>query len=258
MNLPGPEIRHPRVLIFDLETSPNIAYTWGKYDQDVIEFIQERMIISMAWKFLGEKKVQSISIPDFYGYKKQVVLKNRKLIQKIHKLFMMADVLVAQNGDNFDVKMANSEFVQYGLKPPPNHKTVDTLKIAKKKFRFNSNKLDHMAKRLGIGGKVETGGFKLWEGCLAGNKSAWAKMIRYNKRDVAILEKLYIKFAPWAGQHPNMNAFDFKRGCVVCKSTSVRKNGFTITVNGKRQRYQCRDCGKWMCGELKNGGFEYK
>ena len=170
----------PKILFIDIETSPNIAYVWGKYEQNTLgDYLQERMIISVAWKWLGKSKVESMCIPDFYGYKKSPT-KNKKLIEKLHSLFCAADIIVAQNGDNFDTKMANTEFIQYGLTPPPPYKTVDTLKIARSKFRFNSNKLDDLGNRLGLGRKIHTGGFNLWVDCLRGKKEAWDKMVKYN------------------------------------------------------------------------------
>lgn len=246
----------PKVLIFDLETSPNIAYIWGKYEQDALgDFIKERMIISIAWKFLGEKTVHARSITDYYGYKKNPS-KNKKLIEKIHALFCDADILVAQNGDNFDIKMANAEFVQYGMTPPPPHKTVDTVKVARKMFRFNSNKLDDIGERLGFGRKLKTGGFELWKKCMDGNKSAWARMVKYNKRDVEILEKIYLRFRPWIHAHPNMNVLDLGAGCTVCKSNKIQSRGTSICRLGYRKRYQCQNCGKWSRGPFIKTGLQ--
>lgn len=33
-----------KILLFDIETSPNLSYTWEKYQQDVIAFEKEREI----------------------------------------------------------------------------------------------------------------------------------------------------------------------------------------------------------------------
>jgi len=244
----------PKVLLFDLETSPNIAYVWGKYEQNVIgDFLKERMIISVAWKWLNEKTVHASSIPDYYGYKPNPT-KNKKLIEKIHSLFMSADILVGQNGDNFDIKRANAAFIEHGLMPPHPHKTIDTLKVARAKFDFNSNKLDDLGAKLGLGRKLKTGGFDLWKGCLDGDKASWAKMVEYNKQDVVLLEKIYLKFRPWIKNHPNMNVFDASNGCSSCKSTKLRRRGFSMTKKGRRQQYQCLSCGAWMTGEFTKAG----
>lgn len=245
----------PKILIFDIETSPNVAYIWNKYEQDALgDFIHERKIISVAWKWFGKAKVESMSIPEFYGYRNPE-LKNKKLIEKLHSLFCSADVLVAQNGDSFDIKMANAEFVQYGMKPVPKLKTVDTLKVARNKFRFNSNKLDDLGKRLGLGRKMKTGGFQLWVDCLRGSKKAWDKMVKYNKQDVVLLEKIYIKLRPWMTNHPNMNVFDGAQGCPVCRSNKIQARGYGMTVHGRRRRYQCQNCGHWCRGKYETAGL---
>jgi RNase_H superfamily len=248
----------PKVLFIDIETSPNIAYVWEKYEQDVLgDFIKERMIISFAWKWAGSPKVEARAIPDYYGYKANPS-NNKKLIEFLHSLFSAADIIVAQNGDAFDIKMANAEFIQYGLTPPPPYKTVDTLKVARAKFRFNSNKLDDLGKRLGIGRKIHTGGFGLWVGCIQGKKKSWDKMVKYNKQDVVLLEKIYLKLRPWMTNHPNMNVFDGIPACTVCKSTRLTRQGWCMTTMGRRRQYQCQNCGKWSTGKLEKSGLELR
>jgi hypothetical protein len=176
----------------------------------------------------------------------------------LHSLFSAADILVAQNGDNFDIKMANAEFIQYGLKPTPPHKTVDTLKVARAKFRFNSNKLDDLGARLGLGRKVKTGGFDLWLGCLRGQKAAWNRMREYNKKDVILLEKIYMKLKPWMTNHPNVNALDGVDACPVCGSTDIQRRGWHMTLAGRKQRFQCQKCGKWALGSFASAGLSIK
>jgi DNA polymerase elongation subunit (family B) len=234
------------------------VYIWGKYEENALgDFIQERMIISMAWKWLGEKKVYSMSLPDSRGYRKDPK-NNRKLIEKLHTLFSAADIIVGQNSDNFDIKMANAEFLQYGLTPPSPYKTFDTLKVARAKFRFNSNKLDDLGKRLGLGRKVKTGGFDLWLGCLNGDKKAWAKMVKYNKQDVILLEKIYLKLRPWSTNHPNVNVFDEVDACPVCSGTRLQRRGWAIVGMNKRRKFQCQDCGKWSQGVLVKAGLNLR
>lgn len=250
----------PKVLLFDIETSPNFAKIWAKYEQNAVgDFIQERMIICVAWKWLGSNKVESMALPNFYGYKKYVdknyvrKIDNIKLIYKLHKLMSEADIIIAQNGDNFDVKMANAEFIEYGLDPPPPYKTIDTLKVARNKFKFNSNKLDDIGARLGLGRKMHTGGVSLWEGCLRGEKQAWDHMIKYNIQDVILLEKIYLKFRPWMTTHPNMNAFNNSvEACPVCMSSNLIKKGWQLSPTGKWQRYKCMDCGHCAKGNYES------
>src|SRR3990167_5663814 len=105
-----------RVLLFDIETSPNLAYVWAKWQQDVIEYKKEKELLCFAFKWLGEKRVKSFSLRD---------LSQKELVRKLHSLFDAADILVAHNGDNFDIKAANSFFLHEGFTPPSPYKTFD-------------------------------------------------------------------------------------------------------------------------------------
>lgn len=245
----GDKKKEVKILFFDVETSPNLSWIWGHYEQNAIKHKQKRKIIAVSWKWHKKKMVHSMCIPDFYGYHNGIK-NNERLIRKLHSLFCSADVLVGQNSDNFDIKMANAEFIKFGLNPPPPYKTIDTLKIAKRNFRFNSNKLDDLGDELGVGRKLKHTGFDMWEDCMAGKKDAWDLMIKYNKQDVVLLEKVYLKFRAWVKNHPNMNAFDARPLCTTCRSNAIMRRGWVFSKAGNRQRYQCQDCGNWMTGKL--------
>lgn len=237
-----------RVLLYDIESSPNLSWIWGKYEQNALgDFVKERQVISIAWKWLGEKETHVLALPSFRGYKKDPE-NNRELILRIHELFSRADVVVGHNVDQFDDKMVNAEFVVHNLKPPPPHKSVDTLKVARRYFRFNSNKLNDLGKRLKLGEKHETGGFSLWVGCMRGDPKSWATMMLYNQKDVVLLEKIYLRLRPWMTNHPDVNALDNHIGCPLCKGVNMSRRGWSISGGGRRRRYQCRDCGKWAKG----------
>jgi len=239
----------PRVLLYDLETSPIIGYTWGTWETDVIKIIQQRQIISFAWKWLGESKVNCLALPDFPGYiedKKN----NRPLIMALHKLFSQADIVVGHNVKKFDDKRSMTDFIRHKLPPPPPHKQVDTLEFARSKFDFTSNRLDDLGQFLELGRKVKHPGFEMWEGCLAGERESWALMRKYNKQDVALLEKIYLRLRPYMMRHPNMSAPEGLEGCPVCKSKKLERRGWNISQKGKAPRFQCQDCGKWSSGSF--------
>lgn len=187
-----------KYLLIDVESSPNEAYVWGKYEQNVVgDFLRERQIISFSWKWLGEKETHVRSLRMYPGYKADR-RDNRALVADLHKLISGADYVIAHNLNAFDAKMINTEFIVHGLKPPKRYRTLDTLLMARRYFSFNSNKLDDLGKRLKVGRKAQTGGFSLWVGCLNGDLKSWRKMEQYNKQDVILLEKVYLKLKPWA------------------------------------------------------------
>ena len=236
------------ILIFDIETAPSLGYVWGKYDQTVLKFDKEWIMMSFSAKWLSEKKITTLALPDFPGYKKDKE-DDKHLVKKLWELFDKADIIIAHNGDNFDIKKANARFLAHKLGAPSPYKTVDTLKIAKKYFSFTSNRLNDLGEKLNLGVKAETGGFKLWLDCMAGNASAWRKMKIYNKQDVVLLEKVYLALRPWMSSHPRVSK-SADGICPVCGSSKVQKRGFNYTRYYKYQRYACNDCGAWSQGKL--------
>lgn len=234
-----------KILLFDIETAPSLGYVWGKWEQNVIEFERDWYILSFACKWLNGKKTAVCSLPDFKGYKKNPE-DDKLLVAVLWKLFNEADIIIGHNGDAFDIKKANARFLTHGLLPPSPYKTVDTLKLARKYFKFDSNKLDDLAKSLNIGRKENVGGFATWKGCMTGDKKSWKKMTSYNKMDVELLEKVYNKLKPWSNNHPNVALLNGKtNSCPICGSDKVQRRGYSITKTNKFQRIQCQSCSGW-------------
>lgn len=236
----------PRILLIDIETSPNLGYTWGKWEQNVIENVKDWYILSFAYKWLGEKKINYFSLPNFPGYNKNKE-DDLLLCLELHNLLEEADVIVAHNGDSFDVKKINARLLINKFIPPSPYKTIDTKKVAKKYFKFDSNKLDELGRQLGIGRKMQHGGFEIWKGCMSGDKKSWKTMVEYNKQDIVLLEKVFLKLRPWINNFPIVRADNGT--CRNCEGVHLQKRGFSHTRLYKIQRLQCVDCGAWNCGE---------
>lgn len=167
------------------------------------------------------------------------------MIKGIHELLNECDATVTYNGINFDHKHLNAQFLLHKLKPPAPYKTIDLLRTMKGRFKFPSNKLDYITRRLNIGKKTEHQGMELWQKCMAGNKAAWRTMREYNENDVLIMEEVYKAVLPWIKSHPNMNLLSEDRCCSTCGSHSLQKRGNSISSVGTYQRYQCLTCGSW-------------
>jgi DNA polymerase elongation subunit (family B) len=233
-----------KILFLDIETSPNLAYVWGKYEQDVIAFEKEWYIMSFAYRW-DNGKTQCLSLPDFPAYKKNKE-DDKALVSLIWTILDQADIVVAHNGDKFDLRKINARFIAHGLTPCKPYKTVDTLKVARKYFNFNSNKLDDLCKTFNIGMKLDTQGFKTWLGCMSGDLSSWHTMTKYNKHDVELLYKLYYKLLPWIDSHPNMNLLaETADKCPKCLSSKIQNRGFGINATTRYQRIHCQSCGGW-------------
>jgi hypothetical protein len=224
-----------RILYLDIETTANKGWTWGKFEQNVIKFEEEYNLLCFAYKWEGGK-TQVVGLNDFKGNHLRLVIELRKILDE-------AELICGHNLDRFDLRMANTFIIKYGLTPPSPYKTIDTLKLARNKFRFNSNRLNDLGEFLGIGSKKETGGFQLWLDCLNGDEVAWKKMKGYNKNDVDLLEKVYLKLRPWA---TNINV-NISKGllCPTCGSGNLQRRGHSTTIKGLFQRLQCQNCGHW-------------
>lgn len=236
-----------KILVYDIETSPNLGFIWGKYEQNVIEYDREWYMLCFAYKWLGDRTVKAVGLPDFKTYKKDQE-DDKELVAALYALFDEADVVIAHNGDSFDQKKAHARFIYHNMTPPAPYKQIDTKKVAKKYFNFNSNKLDDLGEHLKLGRKVDTGGFELWKGCMNGDKKSWNKMLKYNKQDVNLLEKVYLRMRPWIQNHPSLALMeDRPDGCPRCKSNKIVKEGSrTYRKTGAVQRYRCKDCGGWL------------
>lgn len=239
-----------KILLFDVETAPNIGYTWEKYETNVIEFIKERYLLTFTAKWLGDSKLTTLGLDDFPGYSKNKEC-DKELCIKLWEMIDEADVVIGHNSDSFDIKVMNTRFVVNGLLPPSPYRTVDTRKEARKRFGFSSNSLNDLCTLLGIGGKHPTGGFKLWKECMAGDSKAWKKMKKYNKIDVLLLEQLYLKLRPWMKTHPNTAILKEDRcACHICASTNTQRRGTIYNKVTKYQRIFCNDCGSWTQGPI--------
>lgn len=239
-----------KILLFDIETMANLSWVWGKYEQNVIAYEKEWYMLSFAYKWLGESKVTVKSLPDYKGYSRA---KNddRALVKDLWELFDQADIIIAHNGNSFDIKKSNAKFIEYGLTPPSPYKVIDTKTVAKKYFKFNSNKLDDLGNILGLGRKIDTGGFELWLGCASGDKKSWDLMCKYNKQDVILLEKVYLRLRNWINNHPRTSDSPISEVCPNCGGTHLQKRGFLLNKTTKLQRWQCQDCASWHSTSIK-------
>ncbi len=231
------------ILLLDIETFPNVGYSWGKWEQNIIEFLRNWYVLCFAYKWVGEKKINVVALSDFRGYKPGG--DDRKLVERLKELLDRADIVIAHNGKKFDIKKINTRFIQYGITPPSPYLVIDTLQIARQNFSFNSNKLDDLGRDLGIGRKMEHEGFPLWLRCADGDKKAWYKMKKYNKMDIILLEKLYLKERPWLKNNINLDVFSPITICPKCGSSNLQSRGQTYSKNMTYHQYYCKDCHGW-------------
>lgn len=244
-----------RGLVWDIETSPLITYTWGIWEANAIELIEDKQILSVAWQWVGEKKVHVIGQDDFPDYKPGVN-NDKEIVKLIRNLLDECDYEVSHNGDQFDVKIANSRMLIHGLTPPSPYKQIDTKKIAKRVGGFTSNRLKDLARDLNVAQKGDPGGFATWKGCLAGDKKAWKKMKKYNKQDIPPLMDIHMRLRAWDKSGFQMNvAMSRPESCPKCGDPRmIAGMKYKATNTNLYQYFRCKECG----GMAKARIAEYK
>jgi hypothetical protein len=226
-----------KLLMLDIETAPHLSATWGLHDQNVAldQLIKPGYTLCWAAKWYGGKEIMFESI----------LSGERRMVRKMHKLLNEADAVCHYNGTKFDIPTLNKEFLLQNLHPPAPFKEIDLLRTARSRFRLASNKLDFVAQALGLGCKTKHKGMALWFGCMHKKPEDWAVMEKYNKQDVVLLEKVYVRLRPWIKNHPNLSVMEGARCCVQCGSENLQARGWAMVNAGRYRRYQCMECGKW-------------
>ena len=248
----------PRVLIYDIETAPNIGYTWGKWQQNVMQFVSQKYILCFAWKWADEDEVHILGLTDFPREYKRNRKDDYRVVKKLHELFEEADVLVAHNGNSFDQKETQARFLFHGLPRTTPYAQVDTKLVAKRQFRLNSNSLNDIAGYLGLGKKLPHTGFDMWQRIIEDqDPEAWQTMRDYNVQDVFLLQEVYdvFRYNGWITNHPNLaNISGDLENCPSCHApkSQLQKRGLRHTQTVTYQRYQCQTC-KTYHRERKSG-----
>lgn len=235
-----------KILFCDVETSPNVVYTFDLFNAFIAQekIIEPSRMICWSASWLGSDEVMFDS--EFHS-------DHYHMVQSIHTLLCEADAVVWYNGDKFDKKVLNAEFIKVGLTPPAPNTSIDLYKVVKKHFRFPSNKLAYVVKVLGIGEKENTD-HDLWVKCLAKDGEAWERMRSYNENDTALLKGLYEKVKGWIPNPPNHGLYveSDDHVCPRCGGSDLEHRGYRRTKTRLYRRYQCKNisCGGWSSSRL--------
>lgn len=228
-------------LYFDIEVSPCIGFFWNpghKINISYENIIKERAIICICYKWEHEKKVSSLT----WDSKQD----DKKMLQEFIKIADTADEMVGHNGDKFDLSWIRTRCLFHRIPMFPDYVSTDTLKVARAKFRFNSNRLNYIGQFLGLGQKIHTG-FDLWKNIVTNKcEKSLDKMVRYCKQDVKLLEGVYLvmKNHIKPKTHQGVKMGKEKVSCPECGgNTRISKTVFN--ASGLKRFYrQCTKCWK--------------
>jgi DNA polymerase elongation subunit (family B) len=248
----------PKILLFDIETLPAVAATFSLYPESIHHdnILSDWSIICACWKYLDKPTIYSSSIIDNPKAFKKDVNDDRVVVKKLREVFQDVDIVIGHNSKKFDTKKFNARLIFHGLDPLPSGIVqLDTLTEVRKIAAFTSNRLDYLAKTLTGEGKIETSK-GLWLRVLKGDAAAVKEMTTYCKKDVKILEDVYLKLRPYIKNHPHIGILhgeDRECSCPKCGSAnlSISKTRFTATGVKKLQK-QCNDCHGYSTFTYKN------
>lgn len=230
----------PKRLFYDIETSYNIVKSWRigfNINLNMEDIIQERAIITIAYKWEGEEDVTVLS------WNKGC---DKKIIEDFVKVMSEADELVGHNVDRYDTKFIMARALKHNISVLPKYQSTDTLKLAKKHFMLNSNKLDYIAQYLGIGHKTKHRGLSMWDDIILRNDpKALEEMIEYNVQDVFLTEQVYHKLMEYSLpkiNHASKQTGD-KHTCPQCGSDHAELHKTYISGTGTKTRLMnCLNC----------------
>lgn len=233
----------PKILVMDIETLPLIAYSWDIWNTNISpnHIIKDICMVSWSAKWLYDGEIMS----DILTSQEAINRDTSRIAKSVWKLFDEADFAVAYNGLGFDFKHLNTEWISAGLPPPSFYRPIDPFPVVKNYFKFTSNKMDYISKKLGLRRKLSTD-MSFWVDCSNGKKEGLDKMVEYNRHDIVVLEDVYLKFRPWIINHPNIGLYhdSNEARCKFCGSTNFEelKGKFYYTNASKFKTIRCNDC----------------
>ena len=229
-----------KVLFIDCETSLIELYAHcigSKQNIGHYQVKKDKKIICISYMVEGDKKPKSL----VWDSKQD----DKKLLNDFVDIANAHDLIVAQNGDNFDVKVIRGRTFIQQCKPFPPVITLDTLKMSRQNMKLTSHKLDWKSKLIGRGGKLSTD-FQLWVDVQNKDKEALKKMVTYCEQDVIELYEVFWKMIPYCAKLPyslSILVHDNRDGCPHCGSMQKKINRIMKTMTGNKVQFLCKNCG---------------
>lgn len=234
-----------KICFFDIETSPLLVWTYVIRDayipHDSIE--QNMAITSLAYMFEGDKAPTAFEW-DWCGDKGiDYCLLNRSVT-----VLNKADLVIGQNSDRFDITTLQWRLNLNKLPSLENVVSLDTLKLSRKVFRAESQKLDYRSSVYGFGGKIKQD----MQDCIAvakGDKKKQALRVKYNIKDVIDLRKIFWRELDYY-QLPKSILKMLKEYtkeerpfCIKCAAKRQKRFEISKTRHKKQNKLKCDNCG---------------
>jgi len=234
-----------KVLVYDVETAPLHSYHWRVWKENIHpgQLQNKTWMICWAARWQDQKTMRSDAVTS----EEAIAENDGRIVESLAELVRKADLIIAHNGDRFDLPVLNTRLLDLRLPPLPPVRTIDTLKIAKRDFKFVYNRLDYLAEFLGLDQKHSMD-FEDWLAAIKGDQTAISKMRKYCKHDIEVLENVWNELRPYAKRLPRMVEADHEmhKACPHCGAgiDKLIPEGWHRTNASNFARYKCGECGK--------------
>jgi DNA polymerase elongation subunit (family B) len=194
------------VLYLDLEVSKSMVFNYGlRVPSTYInpeDLYREFYIICWSASYVGKDTVWSECVTT----KEAKKWDDKRILFRLHELMESADILAGHNIDKFDLRKVNARFLLNGLEPITGKRTLDTLKIARSKFAFESNRLDYISQKLGLRPKDDIRNSDWLKIVTTGDEKTLKKVNKYCKGDVRSGKGVLEKLMKYSGKKSNYGA----------------------------------------------------
>lgn len=218
-----------RILAWDIEAS-NLSADFG-------------MILCVGFKEVGKGRPTVLSIQDYDI--EDPIKAEKALLKDISKVLLDCDAWLTHFGTWYDVPFVNSRLLYHKLPTlPANHPQIDTWKVSRNRLKLRNNRLITISEFFGTKDEKNPLKGEQWIRALAGHGPSMGYIIDHCRRDVLVLEEVYLLLRPLMLDHP-FTGLGRNGKCAVCGEGKRQKRGFHRTRTRIFQRYQCQACGSW-------------
>ena len=163
-----------RVCVFDIEaTALNASFG--------------RVLCAVA-QFFGPDEEKVWRADDYEPWQRGKRGDDSHLVGAILQGLEDADIIIAHNGTQYDMPFLRTRALVAGLPPVHPMKIVDPVMLARRQFRFHSNRLDSIAKAMGTTNQKTDLDPNLWVAAWAdGDKAALDQIVYHCRQDVQTL-----------------------------------------------------------------------
>jgi uncharacterized protein YprB with RNaseH-like and TPR domain len=127
---------------------------------------------------------------------------DRELVKQANAVIRSHDLHVAHYGKRFDLPFLRTRAMMQGLTPLPEMVVIDPWAIARNKFKFNSNRLDTIAKALGSVHQKTPLDLQVWRSAaLDGDADAMDAIVEHCEADVHVLSFVLDQVKPFIRQY---------------------------------------------------------